>query len=63
VADDVTAADVERLAALVGLRIPPEDVEPLRRSLAAHAELVAPLLSRDLSDVQPALRFLPDADA
>ena len=61
--DDVTAAEVERLAALVGLRLPPEDVEPLARSLAAHAELVAPLLRRDLSDVEPALRFRPDADA
>ncbi len=61
--DDVTAAEVERLAALVGLRLPPEDVEPLARSLAAHAELVAPLLRRDLSDVEAALRFRPDADA
>jgi hypothetical protein len=63
VPEDVTAAEVERLAALVGLRLPPEDVEPLARSLAAHAELVAPLLRRDLSDVEPVLRFRPDADA
>ncbi len=61
--DDVTAADVEKLAALVELRLPPEDVEPLARSLAAHAELVAPLLRRDLSEVEPALSFQPDADA
>ena len=62
VADDVTPAEVERLAALVGLRLPAEDVEPLARSLAAHAELVAPLLRLDLSDVEPALRFRSDAD-
>ena len=60
---DITRAEVERLAALVGLPLPPEDVEPLRRSLAAHVELVAPLMSCDLSDVEPALRFLPDANA
>jgi hypothetical protein len=63
VPDDVTAAEVERLAALVGLRLPPEDVEPLQRSLAAHAELVAPLLSRELSDVEPPSRFRVNADA
>ncbi len=62
-ADGVTSAEVERLAALVGLPLPPEDVEPLVRSLSAHAELVAPLLHRDLSDVAPALRFRPKADA
>ena len=61
--DDVTPAEVERLAALVGLRPPPEDLEPLARSLSAHAELVEPLLRRDLSDVEPALCFCPDADA
>ena len=60
---EVTAIEVERLAALVGLRLPPEDLEPLQRSLAAHAELVAPLLLRDLSDVEPALRFRPEDDA
>jgi Asp-tRNA(Asn)/Glu-tRNA(Gln) amidotransferase C subunit len=63
VGDDVTPAEVERLAALVGLRLPPEDLEPLARSLSAHAELVAPLLARDLSDVEPALTFRPAADA
>ena len=60
---DVTPAEVERLAALVGLRVPPEDLEPLARSLAAHAELVNPLLARDLSDVDSVLRFDPDGDA
>jgi hypothetical protein len=63
VGGDVTPADVERLAALVGLRIPAEDLEPLAQSLAAHAALVAPLLRRDLSDVEPALRFDPVGDA
>ena len=61
--DEVTPTEVERLAALVGLRLPPEDLEPLARSLSAHAELVAPLLRRDLSDGEPTLPFRPDADA
>jgi Asp-tRNA(Asn)/Glu-tRNA(Gln) amidotransferase C subunit len=61
--DELTPADVERLAALVGLRLPPEALEPLARSLSAHGELVAPLFERDLSDVEPAVRFRPDADA
>jgi Asp-tRNA(Asn)/Glu-tRNA(Gln) amidotransferase C subunit len=51
---EVTPDAVERLAALVALRVPEEDLEPLARSLEAHAELVEPLLAADLD---------PDADA
>jgi Asp-tRNA(Asn)/Glu-tRNA(Gln) amidotransferase C subunit len=59
VAPSVTPEDVDRLAALARLSLPPEDLEPLARSLAAHLELVDPLLHLDLSDVEPALRFDP----
>lgn len=57
----VTPEDVERLGALVGLRFPDEDLELLAESLVAHLQFVEPLLRRDLSAVEPALRFDPEA--
>jgi hypothetical protein len=57
----LTAADVERLAALVDLHVPEEDLEPLARALEAHAELVAPLLGLDPAAVESALSFDPGA--
>ena len=60
-APSVTPEDVERLAALAGLRLPEEDLQPLVRSLVAHMELVEPLLRLDLSAVEPSLRFDPSA--
>ena len=60
-ASRVTAEDIEHLAALAGLHFPEEDLEPLAEAFAAHLQHVEPLLRRDLSAVEPALRFDPDA--
>ena len=57
----VTAEDIEHLAALAGFHFPEEDLEPLAEALAAHLQHVEPLLRRDLSAVEPALHFDPDA--
>jgi Asp-tRNA(Asn)/Glu-tRNA(Gln) amidotransferase C subunit len=59
----LTSADVERLATLVDLRIPEEDLELLARALEAHAELVEPLLRLDPSTTESALTFDPSPDA
>ena len=59
----LTSADVERLATLVDLRIPEEDLELLARALEAHAELVEPLLRLDPSTTESALTFNPSPDA
>jgi Asp-tRNA(Asn)/Glu-tRNA(Gln) amidotransferase C subunit len=56
----VTVEDVERLAAIAGLRVPDEDLEPLADALDSHLQFVEPLLHRDLSAVDPALRFDPE---
>ena len=57
----VTAEDIEHLAAFAGCTFPEEDLEPLAEALAAHLQHVEPLLRRDLSAVEPALRFDPGA--
>lgn len=54
-----TPEDVERLAELVGLRLPPEDLAALAESLSAHCALVEPLLRLELPDADPALVFDP----
>jgi len=59
----LTPADVERLAALVDLSVPEEDLEPLARALEAQAELVEPLLALDPSTAESALTFDPSPDA
>ena len=48
---------VQQIAALSGLRVPDEDVEPLARALAAHADFIRPLLELDLSAIQSALEL------
>jgi hypothetical protein len=54
-----TPEDVERLAELVGLRIPPEDMRALAKLLTEHRALVDPLLQLELPEVDPALAFDP----
>jgi Asp-tRNA(Asn)/Glu-tRNA(Gln) amidotransferase C subunit len=61
VAHHVTAADVERLAAIADVVISDEDREPVAEALEAHLQFVEPLLRRDLSAVPPAVRFDPEA--
>jgi hypothetical protein len=39
--------------------VPPEDIAPLHELLAAHAELVRPLLAADTSGCESALDFDP----
>jgi Asp-tRNA(Asn)/Glu-tRNA(Gln) amidotransferase C subunit len=43
----VTPEEVERLAALAGLRFPEEDLEPVAEALAEHIAFVQPLLRLD----------------
>ena len=57
----MTVEDIEHLAALAGFHFPEEDLEPLAEALGAHLQHVEPLLRRDLSAVEPAVRFDPDA--
>jgi hypothetical protein len=52
-------ADVARLAELVGLRFPTEDLGAVAEALAAHLAFVAPLLHADLDDVDPSLSHDP----
>jgi hypothetical protein len=51
--------DVERLAALAGVRFPEEDLEPLARALREHLEFVRPLLEADLPARAPVLTLDP----
>lgn len=53
------AAAVRALAALAGLALPEEDVEPLADLLAAQARTVAPLLALDVEQLPSALDLDP----
>jgi hypothetical protein len=54
-----TPADIARLAALSGLRLPDEDLPALAEALAAHVAFVDALLRADLDDASPALTHDP----
>ena len=49
--------EVARLAALAGLPVPHEDLQPLAEALSAHAAFVEPLLRAELPAGDPMLRF------
>jgi hypothetical protein len=51
--------EVARLAALAGLPVPDEDLQPLAAALSAHADFVGPLLRAELPPGDPMLRFDP----
>jgi Asp-tRNA(Asn)/Glu-tRNA(Gln) amidotransferase C subunit len=50
---------VELLARLVGLTLPPEDIEPLATALRSQLASIEALDELDLTDVNPILEFDP----
>lgn len=52
-------ATIRELAALAGIALPEEDVEPLAAMLAAQAATVAPLLALDTDALPSALDLDP----
>ena len=55
----ITLDTLQMLARLVGLTIPPEDIEPLGRALADQLASIALLERLDLAGVDPVLDFDP----
>ena len=50
---------LEQLAELIGLKVPPEDIEPLLGAVANQLTGVRLLQSLDLSTVEPLVTFDP----
>jgi Asp-tRNA(Asn)/Glu-tRNA(Gln) amidotransferase C subunit len=57
--ESISTADLQVLAALFDLNIPPQDVEPLAASLADQLRSIDRLEGLDLTDVNPVLEFDP----
>ena len=58
-AQQISPDELQMLARLVGLTIPPEDIEPLGRALADQLASIALLERLDLAGVDPVLTFDP----
>jgi hypothetical protein len=57
--DDPTPETVQALARLVGLPVPPEDLEDLMNDLRDHFASIRGLEDLDLGDASPGFRFDP----
>lgn len=55
----IAPEDAAALAALAGVEVPPEDLEPLAMALADHRAFVEPVLEADPGDSVSALTFDP----
>jgi Asp-tRNA(Asn)/Glu-tRNA(Gln) amidotransferase C subunit len=55
----ITPEELQTIARVFGLRLPPEDIDPLSTALRDQLASVETLSSLDLTDVQPVLQFDP----
>jgi hypothetical protein len=57
--DDPTPETVQALARVIGLPVPPEDLDDLTDDLREHFASIRALEDLDLGDVSPGFRFDP----
>ena len=58
-AEDIPPATIELLARLLGLTVPPEDLEALAGSVRDQLASLGSLDRLDLTDIHPSLEFNP----